>query len=189
MQRFHQLLFVMSLLALSWFGMMAVHELGHVGGAILTGGSVRQVVLHPLTISRTDVSPNPSPGTVVWMGPIVGSVLPVVMLAGLRSRSQDLQFSARFFAGFCLIANGAYISIGWIDQVGDCGEMLRTGAPIWAMLAFGAVTIPPGLYLWHRLGSLRYFLQTPSLVTRRMAHSAAGVLAVLVVIEFALSPR
>jgi len=47
MQRFRQLMFVLSLLALNWFGMMAVHELGHVLGAIATGGSIERVVLHP----------------------------------------------------------------------------------------------------------------------------------------------
>ena len=67
MQRFHQLIFVASLLALSWFAMMAVHELGHVVGALVTGGVVERVVLHPLTISRTDVSPNPEPSIVVWL--------------------------------------------------------------------------------------------------------------------------
>jgi hypothetical protein len=51
MERFHQLLFIVSLVALSWFAMMAVHELGHVVGAVVTGGNVERVVLHPLTIS------------------------------------------------------------------------------------------------------------------------------------------
>jgi len=65
MQRFHQLLFIASLLALSWFAMMAVHEFGHVVSAFASGGAVERVVLHPLTISRTDVSPNPNPSIVV----------------------------------------------------------------------------------------------------------------------------
>ncbi len=59
MNRFHQLMFVVSILVLNWLARMAVHELGHVIGAIGSGGSVSRVVLHPLTISRTDVSPNP----------------------------------------------------------------------------------------------------------------------------------
>ena len=43
-------------MALSWFVMMAVHELGHVVGALATAGSIERVILSPLTISRTDVS-------------------------------------------------------------------------------------------------------------------------------------
>jgi hypothetical protein len=49
-------LFAVSLLALTWFVMTAVHELGHVGGDLATGGSIERVILSPLTISRTDFS-------------------------------------------------------------------------------------------------------------------------------------
>ena len=41
--------------------MMALHELGHVVGAVPTGGSIECVVLHPMSFSRTDVSPNLHP--------------------------------------------------------------------------------------------------------------------------------
>jgi mannose/fructose/N-acetylgalactosamine-specific phosphotransferase system component IIC len=162
MQRFHQLLFAVSLLLLSWFAMMAVHELGHIVGAIVTGGSIQGIVLNPLTISRTDVSPNPHPSIVVWLGPVVGSMLPLAMFAIVPKHLNVLRNVARFFAGFCLIANGAYISIGSFYRVGDCGEMLQTGTPLWAMLTFGAITIPLGLTLWHGLGSLNHFIHNPS---------------------------
>ena len=189
MQRFYQVLFTVCLMALSWFAMMALHELGHVVGAVITGGSIQRVVLYPLAISRTDVLPNPHPSTVVWLGPIVGCALPLATMVGFSHRNGIPRIVAQFFAGFCLIANGAYISIGWIDEVGDCGEMLRTGTPIWAMLGFGSVTILPGLYLWHRLGSIKHFIDQPSMVTRRMAYSAASALLLLVLVGFALSPR
>jgi hypothetical protein len=63
-------------------------------------------------------------------------------------------FLARFFAGFCLIANGLYIGIGAFDLVGDCGEMLKHGSPIWVLWLFGSIATPLGLLLWHRQGSL-----------------------------------
>src|SRR5208337_624939 len=72
MNRLHQVLLIGTFLPLCWMAMMAVHELGHVVAAVATGGKVEKVVLHPLMISRTDVSPNPSPLIVVWAGPIVG---------------------------------------------------------------------------------------------------------------------
>ena len=187
MQRFHQFLFAVSLLALSWYAMMAVHEFGHVAGAVFTGGTIERVVLHPLTISRTDVSPNPHPAIVVWLGPFIGCFLPLAVFGIVPRRFTVLRNVARFFVGFCLIANGAYISIGSFDRVGDCGEMLRTGTPLWAMLAFGAMTIPLGLYLWHSLGSLQYFIENPSAVTPRTAYVAAGALFILIAVEFALS--
>ena len=169
--------------------MMAVHELGHVVGSLITGGTIEQVVLYPLTISRTDVSPNPNPAIVVWLGPVVGCALPLAVFAIIPQRLTVVRNVARFFAGFCLIANGAYIAVGSVDRVGDCGEMLRTDTPRWAMMAFGAVTIPLGLYQWHALGSFNQFINDPSVVTRRMAYVVFGVLVVAVVAGFALSPH
>ena len=189
MPRFHQILFVVALLTLSWLAMMALHELGHVLGAFVTGGEVERVVLHPLSISRTDVSSNPHPAVVVWLGPLVGSIVPLAALAVIPQKLDVLRMIVRFFAGFCLVANGAYISLGWIDQVGDCGEMLRTGTPVWLMIAFGGITIPLGFYLWHGLGSIRQFAQRPSLVTRRMAYTGVMILIVAFVVGWVFSPR
>lgn len=88
MKRFDQILLIASFVAFSWLVMQTVHELGHVLGARTTGGTVTKVVLHPLALSRTDVSPNPRPLLVVWAGPIVGAVLPLIaflVAAVLRS--------------------------------------------------------------------------------------------------------
>ena len=105
MARFHQLLLVATFLPMCWFAMMAVHELGHIVGASLTGGTVTKVVLHPFTISRTDVSPNPQPLAVAWAGPMVGVLVPLVLLAVFRLANVRWCYLAQFFAGFCLIAN------------------------------------------------------------------------------------
>ncbi|MEX2026825.1 MAG: hypothetical protein WEH44_05980, partial [Pirellulaceae bacterium] len=61
-------------------------------------------------------------------------------------------FLLRFFAGFCLIANGAYIGAGSLGRIGDCGEMLRHGSPIWLLWLFGLLTVPAGLALWNGQG-------------------------------------
>ena len=124
MQRFHQVVFLFSVVALSWFAMMATHELGHVVGAMVSGGQVERVVLHPLTISRTDVKPNPNPLLVVWAGPLLGCMLPLVIGLAVPKRFGVVRNTALFFAGFCLLANGVYIGFGAFDSVGDCGEML-----------------------------------------------------------------
>ncbi len=69
MKRLDQIVLVGTFIGFSWLAMQAVHELGHVLGAVATGGRVTEVVLHPCTISRTDVHPNPHPLLVVWPGP------------------------------------------------------------------------------------------------------------------------
>ena len=129
-----------------------LHELGHVLGAVISGGQVERVVLHPLTISRTDLRENPHPLWVVWCGPILGCLFPLVLWQIARWRNESLSFLLRFVAGFCLLANGLYISIGSFDHVGDCVEMFRHGSPPWMLWLFGAVTVPTGLWLWHRQG-------------------------------------
>ena len=181
-------MFAISLLALCWYAMMAVHEGGHVLGALVTGGTVERVVLHPLTISRTDVSPNPHPGIVVWAGPIVGCVVPLTVLGLIPRRLAFSNKVARFFTGFCLIANGAYIAIGSFDAIGDCAEMLRTGTPQWGMLSFGAVTVPLGLYLWHTLGSLGDFFRNPTSVRPSMACLFLSLAIGSLMLGAALSP-
>jgi len=148
----HQVLLIASTVLGSWLAMQAVHELGHVCAAWLTSGKIHRVVLHPLTISRTDLAWNPSPLIVVWAGPVVGVTIPLLlwMLAAVLKISGS--FVLRFFAGFCLIANGLYIGVGSIDGIGDCGEMLGHGSSRWQLWLFGAVTVPPGFWLWHRQG-------------------------------------
>ncbi len=78
MKRIEQAILIATFLSFSWLAMQAVHELGHLVGAWLTGAEVTMVVLHPCTISRTDLGRNPHPSVVVWAGPLVGAVLPLL---------------------------------------------------------------------------------------------------------------
>lgn len=189
MRRFHQLLFIVSILGLSWFAMMAVHELGHVVGSCVTGGHVKRVILHPFAISRTDVSPNPNPTIVVWLGPIIGGFLPLAVSLILPRHLTMTRSIAMFFAGFCLIANGAYIAIGSFARIGDSGVMLQYGSPMWLLLSFGLLTIPMGLLVWHFLGSVKRFLAEPPFVKAQVAYAAFTVLVILLTVEIAFSPK
>ena len=168
--------------------MMAVHEFGHVVGAIVTGGTIERVVLHPLTISRTDVSPNPNPGVVVWLGPLIGCALPLLVSRSIPRRFANFHNAFQFFAGFCLIANGGYIAVGSLEGIGDCGEMLRTGTPLWSMIVFGVIAISIGQYHWHCLGSVARFVVDPSQVTPQMAYGTMVAFLVILGAEFAFSP-
>jgi hypothetical protein len=168
-ERFFQALLIGSLLAFSWLGMMAVHELGHVLHARLSGGTVVQVILHPAAISRTDVSPNPSPLFVAWGGAIWGCLLPLSAWAVTRSLTPRLTYLFAFFAGFCLIANGAYLGGGAFTHAGDAGDLLRHGAPLWQLLLFAVFTVPAGLYLWNGLGRAFGLGPSPQPVDRPVA--------------------
>jgi hypothetical protein len=176
---------ILSVLLGSWLGMQAVHEFGHVLGAWSTGGRVVRVVLYPLTISRTDVDPNPRPLFVVWAGPVFGVLLPLALWAVAMGLRWSGAFVLRFFAGFCLIANGAYIAGGSVGRVGDCGVMLRSGSAIWQLWLFGAVTVSAGFWLWHRqarnfgLGSAQRPVSTSVSYTSLFACVAMLILACL----------
>lgn len=185
--RFYQTILLASFLVWCWLAMQAVHELGHITAATMTGGRVTKVVLHPLAISRTDVSPNPAPLTVVWLGPIGGVILPLLgwgALAGMKSRAATF---ARFFAGFCLFANGIYLSIGSFDAIGDAGDLLRLGAPTWNLWGFGALTIPLGFYLWNGTGRAFGLGRSAENVSGRAAGLSCFLLALTVTLELLFS--
>jgi hypothetical protein len=148
-------------------------------GAWATGGTVERVIWHPLALSRTDVSPNPSPLVVGWAGPVWGALLPLIVWAGLAVFRWS--FVPRFVAGFCLIANGGYIGLGSFDRVGDCDTLLAHGSPVWTLWLFGVLSTAGGLWLWHGLGPRFGFGSRAEPVSRRLAITVAG-LSVLVLL-------
>jgi hypothetical protein len=184
MKRLHQGVLIVSAALGSWLGMQAVHEFGHVLGAWLTRGRVARVILHPLTLSRTELAHNPIPLVVVWAGPVLGALLPLGLWGAAVGVWRPGAFLLRFFAGFCLIANGAYIAFGSFDGVGDCGEMLRHGSAIWQLWLFGAATIPAGLWLWHRQGPHFGIGPARGQVSAGAAYVSLGVCLALLTLGF-----
>ena len=154
-----------------------------------SGGVVEQVILHPLAISRTDVSPNPSPLWVVWGGPVTSVLIPLLIWRVSHWRDWSLTPVVRFFAGFCLIANGLYLATAVIDPVGDSAVLLRLGCPVWVLVLFGVVAVPIGFLLWH--GQARHFGYGPEAepVNRNLTISLTLFVLLLIVIESLLSAR
>ena len=185
----HRAILIASFLPLCWLGMMAVHELGHVIGASGTGGTVAKVVLHPFAISRTDVDPNPEPLLVAWLGALVGVLFPVIGWFILRSVTKKPWWLLRFFAGFCCVANGAYLGVGAFNGVGDAGDLMRYGAPAWMLVTFGVIAIPVGIWLWHGTGKRFGLGMESAQVSRATAFSSVGVLAAAVSAGMMFSDR
>ncbi len=169
--------------------MQAIHECGHVLGAWASGGAVLQVVLHPFTISRTELASNPHPLFTAWAGPCFGVLFPFI-LWGLAAASRLRgSFLLRFFAGFCLVANGAYIAFGSIQGIGDSGEMLRNGSRVWQLWLFGAFTVPSGFILWHGEGVHFGFGTSHGKVDAPVTYCALIVALTLATLEFVLGSR
>lgn len=143
--------------------MVAVHELGHVLGAVLTGGQCVAVVLHPLAISRTDINPNPYPLVVAWMGPVAGVAIPLTAWWLVGQKGNCYAGVLRFWAGFCCVANGAYLGFGAFEAIGDSGDILRWGSPFWMLQVFGLLSVTTGILVWHRMGGLIDWLRVHSI--------------------------
>jgi hypothetical protein len=189
MKRFHQLLLIGTFLPLCWLAMQALHEAGHVAAGLATGQAVSAVVLHPLTISRTDFVDGSRPLVVVWAGPLVGVLAPLALWSIFMAAKVTWCFLVRFFAGTCLIANGAYIGVGSFGDVGDAGEMLRQSSPIWLLCLFGAAAFSLGLLLWNGLGPDFGLGSARGVVDRRAACVSCSLLVLVLILEFALRPR
>jgi hypothetical protein len=101
---------------------------------------------------------------------------------------RNVDYLPACFAGFCLMANGAYLLGGAIlTGGGDGGVILQHGGARWQLLAFGLVAVAAGLYLWNGLGP--YFGLGPSRgqVDRKAAVGATIALLVVVCMEALLT--
>jgi len=173
--RLFQFLLIVSIILLSWFGMMAVHELGHCLAAWVSGGSVARVILHPLVISRTDFCRNPHPLFAAWGGFVVGALLPLITFAIAARAGAAAAYLFRFFAGFCLVLNGIYIAEDAFFRVADGGDLLRLETPRWVPVAAGAGAVIDGLALWNGLGHYFGMGEAKGEVSRRHAVGTACV--------------
>jgi hypothetical protein len=187
--RLDQLVLIASTLGAGWLGMQIVHELGHVLAACAGRETVSKVVLHPLVISRTDVSHDRHPLLVIWGGPALGSLLPLVFLAVARSLRLGLVYLFQFFAGFCLIANGVYLGAGSFGGVGDAGDLLRHGTPRWTLILFGLACASLGLSLWNGLGPHFGLGRSRGEVDRRAVRCALGLALIIVLVEVLADSR
>ena len=168
--RAFQVLLIVSTLALSWLGMMVVHEFGHALFAWLSGGSVAKVVLHPLLFSRTDLAKNPHPLFVASGGALVGVTAPLLVWVIWRKLHWPGWYVWQFFGGFCLVVNGIYVGVvSFLPHTADPGDMMREGLPHWVLVVFGIVATPSGLWLWNGLGPQFGLGKTARRIDQRVA--------------------
>ncbi len=165
--------------------MQVVHEFGHVLGAWWTGAKITRVVLKPWTFSQTqlDKHVNPSPVLVTWAGPALGAILPLALWLAAKVMRLPGSYLLRFFAGFCLVANGAYMGGGAFYHNGDAGDLQLYGFPAWPLFLFGGVTVAAGLCLWHRQGGHFGFGGAGGKVDRWAVVVCATALLVILIVE------
>lgn len=190
MKRLPQITLIITFIAFSWLAMQVVHEAGHVVVALLTGGEVTKVALHPLIVSRTDVADNPHPLAVVWGGPLLGSVIPLLVFGLATALRSPGVYLFRFFAGFCLVANGVYIGLGpFLADGADPQVMTENGSPKWLLAVFGLSAASLGFYLWHREGRHFGLGEAKGLVNTRAALVSLGLFLAVTIAELVRNVR
>lgn len=187
--RVRQILLLATFLPWCWLMMMVVHELGHVLAAWSTGATIERVILHPLTISQTVVGENPRPLVVSLAGPLMGALAPLLTWVVLRAVCAGMSGFARFFAGFCLVANGIYLALGSWTGDGDAGDLLQLGMPWGLITAVGMFLFGGGFALWHGIGATFGLRGQHELVTWRAVGLTTGLLAVTISVQLAFSSR
>jgi hypothetical protein len=185
--RWPRRLLLATILPACWLGMMAVHELGHVLAAWLAGAEVHRVVLPLFSFSRTDVAHSDRLRAIIWAGPAVGVALPVLVWLAARAMKWEIAFVLRFFAGFCLIANGAYIGFGWIDSIGDAGDLRKAGESTVLMTIAGSIGIVAGLVMWSGLSAPLGLGARAKTVSPRVAMGVVAALLALIGVSLAVS--
>ena len=89
-------------------------------------------------------------------GAVFGSILPCLLWLFVRLLRAKTAYLFRFFAGFCLIANGAYIGFDFsVTGPTDAGVLIEHGANRLVLVLFGILCLSGGLFLWH--GQSRFF--------------------------------
>jgi hypothetical protein len=79
----------------------------------------------------------------------------------------------------CLLGNGAYIGLASFDRIGDAGDMIRYGSPIWTLWAFGFPAVVASLVLFHRLGRRLGLGSRATVTDLRFCGVLAGILVLL----------
>jgi hypothetical protein len=80
-----------------------------------------------------------------------------------------------------------YLAFGSFGEIGDAGDMLRYGTPIWLLWVFGIATIPTGLWLWDGLGPHFGLSPRHGQVNPTAAYVTLALVIVIVALEFVLA--
>lgn len=133
-----RLLYFAVLLVASWVTMTVTHEIGHIAGGWIGGGTLTDYTLAPWRLPYSLHSPDPMPLLTLWSGPVLGVLVPLILALVKRKRW------AWFIADFCLLANGGYLALAWIsgDRHLDTPRLLNAGAhPATVALYCGLTTV------------------------------------------------
>ncbi|GAA4460004.1 hypothetical protein [Novipirellula rosea] len=125
------------LLIASWVVMTTTHEVGHLIGGWLGGGTLQHAELRPWHLPHSHFAPDPHPLLTLWSGPFVGAVVPLLVAIAIGKPS------VWFIANFCVLANGVYLAVAWFtgDPFLDTPRLLAAGASPLSIAIYCALTL------------------------------------------------
>lgn len=129
--------------------MLLTHEVGHIVAAKLSGGEILAVEIAPGKLSSTILSRNPAPSFVVWAGFLSGWLLPFLSVPFWKTQRLYLGDTFKTFAGFCVLAGGAYLAVGGNESFADTGQLIALGWNHYVLIVIGAAVAVAG-YIFTR---------------------------------------
>ncbi|WP_052031692.1 hypothetical protein [Novipirellula maiorica] len=125
------------LLIAAWFVMTTTHEVGHLIGGWISGGTLQHAELRPWHLPHSHFAPDPHPLVTLWAGPLIGVIVPLLLALVIRKPS------VWFIANFCMLANGTYLAVAWFtgDPFLDTPRLLAAGASPLSIATFCALTL------------------------------------------------
>ncbi|OGV56366.1 MAG: hypothetical protein A2X45_10225 [Lentisphaerae bacterium GWF2_50_93] len=111
----------------------------------LNGGSIHRIAFHFNIFTETIREGSRHPVIDIWMGPIIGILLPLLLLIlPLKKNIREILF---IFCAVCLIGNGLYIGLGWLCDGGDGWELIRYKVNLAWLILFGLPATLAGLVI------------------------------------------
>lgn len=123
-----------------------LHEAGHVVAAWVTGGVVREFVIHPFSSSYVEIEPDPAPLATHAAGVLLGPAL--ALLAALlcpRRAPSPVSLLVGLTAACAFAASGIYVVVGTVLDKGDPATLMHLGWPATWLVGGGAVGLCVGL--------------------------------------------
>lgn len=169
-------------IAWAWLAMLLTHELGHIVAVPLTGGELTYVNVYPGQIPSTLAGANPRPGVVLWAGFFSGWLIPQGV--ALLLRGGILRHAARCWAGFCWVANGAYLAFGGLERFADTAQLIRLGWSAWLLVPAGVAAAVLGYWQFRAALPRLYEQFTSQLVIAKQAAAAWTALLVWIAAQW-----
>jgi hypothetical protein len=125
--------------------MSFIHEIGHCLSVLINGGVVNDIVWRYGIFSETLRSESTRPVMDIWAGPIVGCIVPLMTWAVFMKL--NLAQYLQWFASMCLIGNGLYLALGWMDLGSDSHDLILNDVSLISIIGLGLSAFVLGLFL------------------------------------------